>query len=192
MTERSTPRPSTTDDSGVVLARRVVVGRTRLSNRVSAGNLWLRCVQGAERGFERSFGDGGKDSCLPLDWIDIGPVAVRGHEGTAAVDGRLDPISIDVPDRRPDCSEDGSCWFVLGDSGFDRHWTSYCPMGRSPGASRSMWTTKFVAGRGHEFAICAHQHSGSVDGDVPLRAAGGREDRCGVGTDGCAVLRSVR
>ena len=114
MTERSTPRPSTTDDSGVVLARRVVVGRTRLSNRVSAGNLWLRCVQGAERGFERSFGDGGKDSCLPPDWIDIGPVAVRGHEGTAAVDGRLDPISIDVPDRRPDCSEDGSCWFALG------------------------------------------------------------------------------
>lgn len=192
MTERSTPRPSTTDDSGVVLARRVVVGRTRLSNRVSAGNLWLRCVQGAERGFERSFGDGGKDSCLPPDWIDIGPVAVRGHEGTAAVDGRLDPISIDVTDRRPDCSEDGSCWFALGDKGFDRHWTSYCPMGRSPGASRSMWTTKFVAGRGHEFAICAHQHSGSVDGDVPLRAAGGREDRCGVGTDGCAVLRSVR
>jgi hypothetical protein len=47
-----------------------------------------------------------------------------------------------------------------------------------------MWTTKFVAGRGHEFAICAHQHSGSVDGDVPLRVAEDREDRCGVGTDG--------
>jgi len=82
VTERSTPRPSTTDDSGVVVARRVVVGHTRLSNRDSAGNLWLRCVQDAERDFERSFGDDGKDSCLPPDWIGSGPVAVLGHEET--------------------------------------------------------------------------------------------------------------
>ncbi len=71
-----------------------------------------------ERGFERSFGDDGKDSCLPPGGTDIRPVVVRGHEGTVAVVGRLDPISVDVPDRRSDSSEDGPCYFALGEQRF--------------------------------------------------------------------------